>query len=286
MAETIKRLEVRKLSPEAMIGMSPDYGPRTASWKVLSELAPKGGWVDNSHNGWTGMRGSVPIGYTTRVYVDPPPPPAAWDEKRRSGWRSATHKGDTPNPNAARIIVDRFKRGMRPDCSLVEIRTYTEWSLLDNLSGIGRMGADFWPVLGGGSERASEKLSPTLTARHPRSTWDQLNMDRGTEYFLAPGPDGPVPTERFEMLREGVQECEARIFIEKALIDKAKSTRLGAELVKRCQETLDERAWHIRAATINTAPLGMEWYAGAGSAGLAEKLYAAAAAVAAKLGTP
>ncbi|MBI5722574.1 MAG: hypothetical protein HZA50_01340 [Planctomycetes bacterium] len=35
--------------------------------------------------------------------------------------------------------------------------------------------------------------------------------------LIAPGPDGPIGTVRYEMLREGIQECEARIFIEKAL---------------------------------------------------------------------
>jgi hypothetical protein len=43
------------------------------------------------------------------------------------------------------------------------------------------------------------------------------------------------------MLREGVQECEARIFIERALLDETLRAKLGDDLAKRCQDMLDER---------------------------------------------
>ncbi|HUU43654.1 MAG TPA: hypothetical protein VMX57_07735 [Planctomycetota bacterium] len=46
---------------------------------------------------------------------------------------------------------------------------------------------------------------------------------------------------RYEMMREGVQECEARIFIETALTDDRLKARLGTELARRCQDELDER---------------------------------------------
>ena len=55
--------------------------------------------------------------------------------------------------------------------------------------------------------------------------------------LLAPGPEGAVPTARFEMLREGVQECEARLFIEKALA----GGRLPAALAGKCRALLKER---------------------------------------------
>ena len=38
---------------------------------------------------------------------------------------------------------------------------------------------------------------------------------------------------RFELMRQGVQETEARTFIEKALVDPAKRPRLGDELAGR-----------------------------------------------------
>ena len=59
--------------------------------------------------------------------------------------------------------------------------------------------------------------------------------------MLAPGPDGPVSTARLENFREGVQESQARITIEKALVDPALKARLGDALAQDCQKLLDER---------------------------------------------
>ena len=123
--------------------------------------------------------------------------------------------------------------------------------------------------------------------------------------LLATGPAGPVSTSRFEMFREGLQECEARIFIEKALLDPAKRKKLGEELAGRCQELLDERVRNMRRAVcsfqarsgsgdrrcytpsswFNFAPLlGSHWYASSDWQGEIEKLYEAAAEVEAKVG--
>ena len=58
---------------------------------------------------------------------------------------------------------------------------------------------------------------------------------------LAPGPSGPVATNRFVNFQEGVQECEARIAVEQALSDPALKARLGDELARRAQKLLDDR---------------------------------------------
>jgi hypothetical protein len=65
-------------------------------------------------------------------------------------------------------------------------------------------------------------------------------------FLLAPGPEGAVATVRYEIFREGVQECEARIAIERVLTDEAAKAKLGDELAQRCQTVLDEKlkmAW-------------------------------------------
>ena len=48
-----------------------------------------------------------------------------------------------------------------------------------------------------------------------------------------------MSTRRLESLREGLQVCEARIFLEDALLDEAKKAKIGADLAKRCQDALD-----------------------------------------------
>ncbi|HUW58849.1 MAG TPA: hypothetical protein VMZ92_19590, partial [Planctomycetota bacterium] len=50
-------------------------------------------------------------------------------------------------------------------------------------------------------------------------------------------PDGAISTVRFEMMCEGVQESEARIFVEGALLRK----KIDGDLARRCQEVLTGR---------------------------------------------
>ncbi len=73
--------------------------------------------------------------------------------------------------------------------------------------------------------------------------------------YLSPGPDGARSTIRFEAAIGGVQECEARIFIEKALLDPAKRAKLGEETATRIQKLLDERT---RVILWGTYPQGWQ----------------------------
>ena len=99
------------------------------------------------------------------------------------------------------------------------------------------MGADLWRVL---RDKKGERLA-AVYARYPENNWRNLDIH---DWFLAPGPEGAVATARLESLKEGLQECEARIFLEDALLDAAKKAKIGAELAQRCQDALDE---HHRA---------------------------------------
>jgi hypothetical protein len=60
-----------------------------------------------------------------------------------------------------------------------------------------------------------------------------------------------VATQRFEALREGVQECEARITIERALADADLRAQLGEDLARRCEEYLKARSVLLRLALGN-----------------------------------
>jgi hypothetical protein len=54
------------------------------------------------------------------------------------------------------------------------------------------------------------------------------------------------------MLRENIQECEARIFLEKLLLESP--LRLPTDLAAKAQAVLDERTrWH-RVLMLNPAP--------------------------------
>jgi hypothetical protein len=91
------------------------------------------------------------------------------------------------------------------------------------------------------------------------------------------------------MMREGVQECEARIFIERAILDK----RIPAELARRCQEALDERTRTMVTGLIDhtaggviqarvdswwtgSDQVGHHWYLASNWQARSERLYALA----------
>lgn len=271
--EISARLAKRGLSDAMMLGISGDYGGGGQPAKELSalykELLPGAKWVANPHGDCRGGHiGGIPVGYNTSYYMNLCPPPETG--KRYYGWQSKT---------------DYHARSRGPTTPLPCWRAWIESVLVHNCSGRGRLGADFWPVLSGGRS----KKSRSIAARYLESDWSQLNLDRGTEVILARGPRGAMPTENFEQMRQGIQECQARIFIEKALLD----GKLDPALARKCQDLLDQRTWHIRGlgavggATSGESLIGRvmtAWYEGAGSAGMAEKLYAAAAEVAGKLG--
>jgi len=86
---------------------------------------------------------------------------------------------------------------------------------------------------------------------------------------------------RSESYRENFQEIEARVFIEKALLDEARKAKLGADLARRCRVLLDER---IRACIRASDPAGEVWFLSSDWAERSARLFALAARVAAKLG--
>jgi hypothetical protein len=269
--EVKARLEKRGLGNVMMIGMAGDYAPTKEEVAMFSACLPGVRWVRNSHPDTRGESISgAPLGYNTAVYIGLFPPPQPWDAKRPAGWR-LNPKTDVFPRDGCHAAGER----LTPYGNLPEHRIFTEACFMGNYSGLGRTGVDFWPV-GGTKITSGEKRSYSIIGRYMEANWDQLNMDCATENLLAPGPEGAIPTERYELLREGMQDSEARAFIEKAILD----NKLDPALTKKCQELLDERQWVIRAACMGN----WNWFEGPGFTGLSEKLYAAAAEVAAKLG--
>jgi hypothetical protein len=92
--------------------------------------------------------------------------------------------------------------------------------------GFAHVGLDYWDLGAGGG----------LLLKWHGNAWGNFYRN-GPRSIVAPGPRGPVGTVRLEMLREGMQECEARIAIEKALV----AEELPADLAARCVALLTER---------------------------------------------
>jgi hypothetical protein len=68
--------------------------------------------------------------------------------------------------------------------------------------------------------------------------------------IVPPGPDGALSSSKLEMLREGMQDAEARIFLESVLSDPARRGKLSGELAVKAQAVLDAR---VRALQMNVS---------------------------------
>jgi len=88
--------------------------------------------------------------------------------------------------------------------SLVEIREFPAFNITGGQRGIGRMGGDTWPVL---KNKRGERGGFAYT-RYPENNWRNLDLH---DWFLAPGPDGPVATSRLEALKEGPRSSVAAL---------------------------------------------------------------------------
>lgn len=225
----LERMKARGIGEDALgLGLSRDMMPGKPTIENLKKAAPSAGWVSHAHGlrfGLHGMRGAC---CTTVWNARFPRSP----EERLYGWR----RKEVALHNDRDIWKPEFPS------QLVRSRILGEINIAGQQRGFGRMSADFWPCLKG----RDGKISVSIASRFPKSDWVQLNL-RQTPY-LYPGPNGALSTIRFEMMREGLQECEARIFIEKALLDAEAKKKIGGELAAKCQNLLDERVGMLLAS--------------------------------------
>ncbi len=271
----LRRLLARRgLADSMMVGISGDRRPYPDAVEDIRAAAPEAAWVSSSHSAPDKIHGQ-PVGYRSFVWgVGMAPDPA---EKRYYGWKTRPITVAFPRYGSSAI-----GHGVRTHFALGCYRIAMESALTapgrrGGLRGIGRCGADFWAVL---SDKRGRRRA--VLGRFPESSaWHGGRLRNSTPYLLAPGPDGPIATARFEALREGIQEAEARIFIERALTDPPARARLGEALARRAQALLDERVRANRQALAGGGRyLTWRWFAGSGVRRRTESLYAVAAEVA------
>jgi hypothetical protein len=260
-----------------MIGVAGDARPNKEAVEMFQKAAPYARWFLHSHGKATKLSG-VPVGYLSHVWgVGEPPDPdvqpdRAYKKSYYYGWNQELQVTAFPREGGGGFVI---RPPLWMDAPLGVHRELAEGCLAANLRGFGRVGADFWPVLGG-------KL---LLNRYPESNMAQLSLSTASASVFHPGPEGALSTVRFENLREGVQEAEAKIFVERALVDKDKRAKLGEETAKKHEETLKERIRIYRRCQQGgkNIPDAKDWEWFAAESGWQERtgqLFAAAAAVA------
>ncbi len=236
----LRRLADRGLTASVALGTACDRVPSKQAFDDLEAVAPGLPWVIHAH-GYTPILNGRKCREAASVWGIGPPR-LSTEKRFQPGW-----KRDIFSP-----VFPRYGAGgmghVRPVSPLGVFHALTEAYQAAGYSGLGRSGADFWPVVKG------RKEAGTVISRVP--TWDRPGPPTMTHAaYLHPAPDGAVATVRFELLRMGIQEAEARLFIEKALHDKAARARLGEELAQRAQKFLDDRIRIILRAKHDTSPM-------------------------------
>jgi len=194
--------------------------------EALAEAVPGVGWARASHTG--NRRRPFPKTSRASVTLDmrirgfPRMFNRAGEPVSNYGWRNA---GDVLFPRHASEVMalGRFESPM-------SMRWLIENALVNGAAGVGRIGADYWPPFA------------FRNWYHPF-----------VNFLFYPGPHGAESSVRFEALREGVQETEARIFLE----------RTGKDKMEPARSVLAERIRCLGVIPTGPAyPLVAEYYAG------------------------
>ncbi|MHC4914981.1 MAG: glycoside hydrolase domain-containing protein [Planctomycetota bacterium] len=159
-------------------------------------------------------------------------------------------------------------------------RTFGEAAMAKGTKGIGRVCLDMWRVYERGKKPGKGDAYNDVYNRYPHSS---IAQRRPTISRMGwPGPEGAMPTLRFESMIEGVQDLEAMIYMSEAVAKHG--GRLGPELTKKCQQLLADRrqylllAWIEYAKPVTVHPHHHGWQE------LSRRTYRLAAEVAKKLG--
>jgi hypothetical protein len=246
-----QRLAKRGLDKTVMLGLMTDVLPSKEEAAFWAKIAPNVPWAVHSHsyNGGTTLYNLAKVDYRLGVW----------------GIQNATAKSlmGWAHPD----LLNRYwRQGGFDFFPGATWRELSEFAITGDTRGTGRLGGDFWEVF---RDKNGQRRNRIYT-RYPQSMWRNLDVYVS---LLAPGPKGPGATQHYVNLVEGVQECEARIVIEKALGDPAMKAKLGEDLSGRCQAALEERLRDMQLTfcslfnRLDYAPGGIGSTGGPGTAG-------------------
>ena len=254
------------LDGRMLLGSGSDGYPKKDQVSVFKKIVPDVGWEAHRHpprggNYMVAEEGNVPVKYIASVWGSW----SNWDpaSRRVYGWNFTAGGQGT--------FWTWLDRRTYDPAGFTRFRTLCEQTLLANRRGLAQIGADFWPPP---AEKGTRPLG-TLFSRFPHAgNVGAGNKGCTTNQLFYPAPEGPVPTIRYELIRENIQECEARIFLEKLLLEKP--CRLSEGLAQKYQDLLDERTrWHRIGYGMATSDVDVSWpYSG--WRGRTMKLYEAA----------
>jgi hypothetical protein len=246
-------LAARGLEPSMALGLGTDRVPSKQAIADLAAAAPGVRWVIHSHGRYDSFPKGKPLALNASVW-GVKGPFVSTDRRYTPGW--ANRVLQTVFPRAGAGSIGQIHAGS----PIGVFHACTESYLASGYNGVDRMGADFWAVIPG-RRRGRVQTRATILSRFP--TWQRPGAPTLTHgSLLFPGARGALATVRFEALRMGVQEAEARVAVEKAIRDTTTRAAIGDELAARARALLDERVraivhakrdWHSRYSNATEA---------------------------------
>lgn len=222
--EIRKRLAAAGMEQAMCLGILSDGTAEPEVFAAFDEIVPgTARWtrgchsVTRAHEPYTLKGGGVVVCHEYcygMVMADP-------DEGLPSVWQQRTWPG-----------VAFIRHNSDHNLSLLKYRSMAERALYCGTRGVGRIGLDFWPVIQDDRGRTAN-----IYNRWPHSSCAQREPNMFA--LAAPGPNGAIPTVRFEQFRQGVQDSEAMIYVAESVGEHAEE--LGPELAARCRRILKER---------------------------------------------
>jgi hypothetical protein len=111
--------------------------------------------------------------------------------------------------------------------------------------GLGPMGADFWAVLPPVQQYGAPQ---PICGRYidPTRLWYTVGLSQSITQLVGEGLKGPVSSPMVENLREGLQDAEAHILCQNALLNATSKAKLGPDLAQRCKRVCDDHVRFLR----------------------------------------
>ena len=282
--ELHKRMAKRGLEKAMLLGMASDDCPSKEELALLQEVSGNLPWINHTHGGnrvGAKLNGIATVAYTAYVWnVQYPQSVPIHASTPRSAGNGSMLGWKRPE------LYAEFRRfGSLNDWPGATILLFPELQITGRQRGLGRVGADFWAAI---RDRSGQRRG-RVWDKYPQSLWHSCNL---SSHMLMPGPTGPVASARYEQMREGVQQCEARIAIEQVLTDEKLKAKVAPDLAARSQRLLDDRVWQelkahssmqrtgrSYASAVNPwygdagGTVGHLWYTGSGWQDRAQELY-------------
>ncbi len=228
LGELRKRIEKRGWWDVTTVGHSSyAWSPIPDLVELIAKIWPDARWSYTAHNGTLGMNlkgkgKSMPVGVSVCVWTEGKLTPRGYRALLKPGREKLIWNSVCRNRHVD-VLAAKWPHRSTVRC----IYRLPEEVLLRGHDGLGYLSSELFPL-----------ENPKRKGRYYRVTINAGGVaGSSTKALLAPGKDGPIPTERYEAFRQSVQECEAIIYLQKALETKA----IDGELAKKVDGYLQVR---------------------------------------------